>query len=139
MSVGEGLENVEIKVPAEDLDEDGFISVWNIASASCAGDLALTRSLAAQLMSFLCKKGCDFVVTSTTNAEYLDSQFEKDNKVLYAWKADSEMVDLISQHAEVPYKAFVNFLANQKFNATTNYNPRRADRVEWFQNMWSVG
>ncbi len=139
MSVGEGLENVEIKVPPEELDDDGFISVWNIASASCNGDLTTTRALAAQLLAFLCKKECDFVVTSTTNAEYLDSQFEKDNKVLYAWKADSEMVDLVSQHAEVPYKAFVNFLGNQKFNATTNYNPRRIDRVEWFQNKWSVG
>ncbi|TWU48130.1 hypothetical protein [Rubripirellula reticaptiva] len=139
MSVGEGLEDVTIKVSPEDLDDDGFISIWNIASSSCEGDTAQSRALAAALLGFLCKKGCDFVVTSTANADYLDSQFEKDNKVLYAWKADSEMVDLVSQHAEVPFKAFSSFLVNQKFNATTNYSPRRIDRVEWFQNMWSVG
>ncbi|TWU60677.1 hypothetical protein Poly51_09580 [Rubripirellula tenax] len=139
MSVGEGLEDVAIKVAPEDLDEEGYISIWNIASASCDKDLAMTRALSASLLGFLCKKGCDFVVTSSTNAEYLDSQFEKDNKVLYAWKPDSEMVDLVAQHAEVPYKAFIGFLANQKFNVTTNYSPRRIDRVEWFQNMWSVG
>ncbi|QDT06381.1 hypothetical protein K227x_47900 [Rubripirellula lacrimiformis] len=139
MAVGEGLEDITVKISPEDLDEDGFVSVWNIASFSCDGDLTLTRALASSLLGFLCKKGCDFVVTSTTNAEYLDSQFEKDNKVLYAWKADSEMVDLVAQHAEVPHQAFLSFLENQKFNATTNYSPRRADRVEWFQNLWSVG
>ncbi len=139
MSVGEGLEDVKIKVSPEELDEDGFISLWNVASSSCGGDLEQTRALASALLGFLCKKECDFVVTSTTNAEYLDSQFEKDNKVLYAWKPDSEMVDLVSQHAEVPYQALVGFLANQKFNAKTNYSPRRIDRVEWFQNKWSVG
>lgn len=139
MSVGEDLMEVQIKASPEDLDEDGFVSVWNIASTSCEGDLTLTRALASSLLGFLCKKDCDFVVTSTTNAEYLDAQFEKDNKVLYAWKADSEMVDLVAQHAEVPYQAFKTFLINQKFSPKVNYSPRRIDRVEWFQNKWCVG
>lgn len=139
MSVGEGLENVEIKVSPDDQDEDGFVSLWNIASTSCDSDLALTRALASAFLGFLCKKECDFVVTSTSNAEYLDSQFEKDNKVLYAWKPDSEMVDLVAQHAEVPFEAFKTFLINQKFSPTVNYSPRRIDRVEWFQNKWCVG
>ena len=139
MSVGEGLENVEIKASPDDLDEDGFVSLWNIAATSCEGDLTRTRALASALLGFLCKKDCDFIVTSTTNAQYLDSQFEKDNKVLYAWKADSEMVDLVAQHAEVPYEAFKTFLVNQKFSPTVNYSPRRADRVAWFKEKWCVG
>lgn len=138
MSVAE-LENIQIKVDPKDQDEDGFVSLWNIASASCDGDLDLTRALASSLLGFLCKKECDFVVTSTANAEYLDNWFEKDTKLLYAWKPDSEMVDVVAQHAEVPYEAFVTFLANQKFNPKTNHSPRRIDRVEWFQNKWNVG
>ena len=80
-----------------------------------------------------------FVVTSSTNAEYLDEWFERDKKILYDWNLDSEKVDVIAQHAEVPYEPFVSYLENQKFNPKTKYAPRRVDRVEWFQNQWSVG
>ena len=130
---------IDIKSTPSDLDEDGFISIWNIAAASSDGDLELTRALAAQFLCFLCKRDCDFVVTSTTNAEYLDAWFERDNKLLYDWNLDSEKVDVLAQHAEVPYEPFVSFLVNQKFNPKTKYSPRRIDRVEWFQNQWSVG
>ncbi|MCH1442204.1 MAG: hypothetical protein L7W43_21250, partial [Rubripirellula sp.] len=62
---------IEVKLNPADQDEDGFVSIWNIASASSDGHLEQTRALAAQFMCFLCKRNCDFVVTSTANAEYL--------------------------------------------------------------------
>ena len=139
MSVGEGLENIEINAKPEDLDEDGFANLWNIASTTCEGDQEKTRALASAFLGFLCKKECDFVVVSTSGADYLDAWFEKDNKILYAWKPDSEMVDVMAQHAEVPYIAFKSFMLNQKFKSTANYSPRRIDRVEWFENKWNVG
>ena len=130
---------IDVKTNPTDLDEDGFVSIWNIASASAEGDLEQTRALAAQFLCFLCKRNCDFVITSTTNAKYLDERFERDNKLLYDWNLESEKVDIIAQHAEVPYEPFVSFLQNQKFNPKTKYAPRRVDRVEWFQNLWSTG
>jgi hypothetical protein len=133
------LEQIEIKAEPSDSDEDGFISLWNVASTSCDGELDKTRALASQFLGFLCKKKCDFVVVSTTDAVYLDEWFERDNKLLYDWKPGSEMVDVLAQHAEVPREPFLSFLVHQKFNGKTNYSPRRADRVEWFTNMWSVG
>ena len=47
--------SVEIKSSPENMDEDGFVSIWNIAAASCDGDLDKTRALASQFMGFLCK------------------------------------------------------------------------------------
>lgn len=135
----EDLIGVEIKATPENMDENGFISVWNVAAASCEGDLEKTRALAAQLLGFLCKKNCDFVVVSTTDAEYLDAWFERDNKLLYAWNIDSEMVDVLSQHVEVPFSPLVAFLENEKFNPKTSHSPRRVDRVEWFTNQLNVG
>ena len=133
------LEGVEVTAANAQLDEDGFVSLWNVAAASCDGDQEKTRALAAQFLGFLCKKKCDFVMVSTTHAQYLDEWFERDNKLLYNWKFDSETVDVLSQHAEVPCQPFLAFLTNQKFNPTTKYSPRRADRVEWFSEMWCVG
>ena len=98
-----------------------------------------TRALAAKLLGFLCQKGCDFVVVSTTDAEYLDAWFERDSKLLYDWQPDSEKVDVLSQHAEVPFEALVVFLKNHKFNPEANYSPKRADRLEWFSNQWNLG
>ena len=132
-------DEIDVKSNPSDLDENGFVSIWNIALASSDGELEQTRALAAQFLCFLCKRDCDFVVTSTANAEYLDDLFLKDTKILYDWNLESEKVDVICQHAEVPYEAFVSFLGNQKFNPKTKYSPRRVDRVEWFQNKWSVG
>jgi hypothetical protein len=133
------LDGIEIKASADDLDENGFVSLWRVAATSCEGDEERTRALAAQFLGFLCKKKCDFVMVSTTDAEYLDEWFERDNKLLYDWKFESETVDVLSQHAEVPYEPFVSYLQNQKFNPKTKYSPRRIDRVEWFREMWSVG
>jgi hypothetical protein len=134
----DNLAEIEIKASPDNLDENGFASIWNIASESCDGDLEMTRALAAQMLCFLCKKDCDFVVVSTTDAEYLDAWFERDTKLLYDWKPESETVDALSQHAEVPFEPFVSFLANNKFNPKTKYSPRRVDRVEWFTNRWNV-
>ena len=132
-------EAIEWKVEPDTVDEDGFVSLWNIASATCGGDVAQTREMAARLLGFLCKRQCDFVVVSTTTAEYLDERFERDNKLLYDWKPDSESVDVLAQHAEVPFEAFRIFMETRKFKPDGNYSPRRADRVEWFQEMWNVG
>lgn len=132
-------ESLEIQASPDDLDDDGFVSLWNIASASCDGDLVNTRTLAAQLLGFLCKKKCEFVVVSTTDVEYLDAWFERDNKLLYDWNFDSETVDVVSQHIEVPFSSLVLFLENQKFNPQTKHSPKRADRVEWCTNQWNVG
>jgi hypothetical protein len=131
--------SVEIKSSPEHMDEDGFVSIWNIASASCDGDLNKTRALASQFLGFLCKKNCSFVLVSTTDAEYLDAWFERDNKLLYDWNADSEMIDVVTQHAEVPFQSFVFFLEHNRFNPTAKHAPRRADRVEWFREQWCVG
>ena len=139
MTALEELEGIEIRATETDADDDGFISVWNVAAASCDGKLEKTRALAAQLLAFLCKKDCDFVVVSTTDAEYLDAWFERDNKLLYDWKPESEKVDVLSQHAEVPFEALVSFLANNKFNPTGNYSPKRSLRVEWFSSAWNLG
>ncbi len=133
------LEGIEVVAPQDNLDEDGFVSLWSIAASSSGGVEEQTRALAAQFLGFLCKHKCDFVVVSTTDAQYLDEWFERDNKLLYNWKFDSETVDVLSQHAEVPYEAFKMFLGNYKFNTAGKYSPKRADRVEWFTDMWSVG
>ena len=133
------VEEIEFKISADDQDEHGFVSIWNIASATCDGQLEPTRALASKLLNFLCKRDCDFVICSSADADYLDKKFETDKKILYDWKPESEHVDIISQHAEVPGKAFMSFLKTHKFNPNTKYNPRRADRVEWFTNRWSVG
>ena len=132
-------EEIDFKIKPEDQDADGFVSIWNIASATCDGNLEESRALAAKLLNFLCKKQCDFVVCSSSDAQYLDEKFETENKLLYDWKPESEYVDIISQHAEVPGVAFMSFLKTRRFNPNTKYNPRRVDRVEWFTDMWSVG
>ena len=133
------LDGIEITASPEQVDENGFASLWSIAATACNGDKALTRALAAQFLGFLCKKKCDFVMVSTTDAEYLDEWFERDNKLLYDWKFESETVDVLTQHAEVPCAPFLSYLQNQKFNPKTKYSPKRADRVEWFTEMWCVG
>ncbi len=135
----EFADSLEIKAAPSDIDEDGFVSIWNVASESCGGDRANTRALAAQLLGFLCKKSCDFVVVSTTDAEYLDAWFERDNKLLYDWNHDSEMVDVVAQHAQIPFSTFVSYLELQRFNPKAKHSPRRADRVEWFTEQWCVG
>ena len=139
MASVESTEVFELRVAPGDVDSSGFASIWNIASATTQGDLEPTRALAAKLLCFLCHRNCDFVVVSTTDAEYLDAWFERDNKLLYDWKPESEKVDVLSQHAEVPFEALVSFLANNKFNPAGNYSPKRSQRVEWFSSAWNLG
>ena len=122
-----------------ELDEDGFTSIWNFASASTGGDIEVTRALASKLLLFLCKKKCDFVVTSSNNAEYLTNWFERDSKLLYDWKPESEFVDVVSQHAEVPGETLLKYLNNKGFSLDGKYTATRSDRVAWFQELWCVG
>ena len=140
MSTGEPEPIAEkITIVAPESDSDGFVTIWNVAATSCGDDQAATRQLAAKLLLFLCKKKCDFVVTSSTNAEYLDSWFERDTKLLYDWKPGSEFVDVVAQHAEVPTAGFLLFLKNNKFDPDANYTATRAVRLDWFREMWCVG
>ena len=133
------LTEVKITVDPEKLDEERFVSLWNVASATMGGDYTQTRMLASKLLGFLCKKRCPFVVVSPTDAAYLDTWFERDNSLLYDWTIESEKVDILAQHAHVPFEVFSNFLEAQKFNPAVNHNPRRALRVTWFNDDWTVG
>ncbi len=129
----------KITISAADVDSDGFVSIWNIACATCDNDTKATRELAAKLLLFLCKKQSTLVVTSSSNAEYLDNWFEREKKLLQDWKPESEFVDVVSQHADVPADACLRFLENEGFNSTTNYTVTRAQRLVWFQEMWNIG
>jgi hypothetical protein len=131
--------DIKIAIDPANLDEEQFASLWNVASATMGGDLAATRELASKFLGFLCKKRCPFIVVSATDATYLDEWYERDNKLLYDWKAQSEKVDVLSQHAFVPFEIFAKYLVSQKFKPEVNHNPRRAMREEWFQNDWIVG
>jgi len=129
----------EIVVDPSVIDEDGYVSLWNAASSTMNADMAKTRALASRFLGFLCKHDCDFVVASSTDAGYLDERFEREDKLLYNWNVDSENVDVVSQHAYVPVEGFKQFLKTKKFNPSTTYSPRRADRVTWFKDQWCVG
>ncbi|TWU16645.1 hypothetical protein [Allorhodopirellula heiligendammensis] len=130
---------VTLQYSKDDVDEHGFTSVWNVASATCEGDQARTREMAGRMLGFLCKKEYEHVVVSSTDAQYLDEWFEREKAILYNWKADSETTDAITQHAQVPAASMISFLKREKFKPTANYSPRRADRVAWFQEKWGVG
>lgn len=123
----------------EDVDEHGFTSVWNIASAICDNDLAQTREMAGRILGYLCRKEYEHVLVSSVDAQYLDEWFERDKAILYNWKADSETTDAITQHAQVPAASLISFLKRERFKPTANYSPRRADRVAWFQEKWGIG
>lgn len=138
-SPAEPAEPIEVKYSKDDVDEHGFTSVWNIASATVQGDTDKTRDMAGRILGFLCKKEYEHVVCSSTDAQYLDEWFERDKAILYNWKADAETTDAITQHAHVPAAAVVSFLQREKFKPTANYSPRRADRVAWFEEKWGIG
>jgi len=128
-----------ITIDLETVDEDGYVSIWNAASSTMGGDLLKTRALSGRILGFLCKHQCDFVVASSTDAAYLDERFERENALLYNWNHDSENVDVVSQHAFVPVEGLKVFLKKRKFNPSSTYSPRRADRVKWFTDDWCVG
>jgi len=133
------LANLVIKIDADTVDEDGFVSIWNIAATTMGGKTEVARILASKLLGFLCKHRCDFVFTSSTDAKYLDEWFERDTSLLYDWSPQSEKVDVVSQHAQVPAQGLVRFLKEKKFDPLKSYSPRRADRVQWFSDQWCIG
>ena len=135
----EDLANLEIKVNADDIDDDGFVSIWNVASASTGGETTDARFLAAKILGFLCKHRCNFVLVSQNDAKYLDEWFERDKSILYDWNTDSEKVDVITQHAFVPAEALPDFLETKKFKPGVKYAPKRSIREEWFNDEWNVG
>jgi hypothetical protein len=128
-----------IKIDESDLDEDRFISIWNIASTTMDGEADQARMLASKFIGFLCKHRFAYVVVSPTDATYLDEWYERDNKLLNDWSAESDKVDVITQHAHVSYDAFLRLLTDKKFSHEKNYSPTRANRVDWFTNDWNVG
>lgn len=133
------LADLELKADPNDFDEDQFVSLWSIASTTMGGETEHARLLASKFLGFLCKHKCSMVVASPTDAKYLDEWFERDTSLLYDWKPESEKVDVVAQHAYVPFDLFRNFMIDKKFKADKNYAPKRADRVEWFTNDWNVG
>lgn len=135
----EAAPEVVLAYKKDDVDEHGYTSVWNVASATCDGDVDRTRDMAGRILGFLCKKEYEHVLISSTDAQYLDEWFEREKAILYNWKADSETTDAITQHAQVPAASMISFLKREKFKPTANYSPRRADRVAWFQEKWGVG
>ena len=131
--------NLELTANPSDLDDDHFVSIWNAAAATVQGDTTKARELASKLLGFLCKHRCDFLIISPSDAKYLDEWFERDNSLLYNWAADSDKVDVVSQHVAAPFEALKGFLVDYKFTFERTYNPRRADRVEWFTSDINVG
>lgn len=133
------LVNIKIQIDPETLDDAGYVSIWNVASATVSGDTVLARAVASRLLGFLCKHQCDFVVTSSTDARYLDEWYERDQGLLNDWAATSEKVDVLSQHAQVPGQALLRLLRLKGFDPTKVYSPKRADRAKWFSDGWSIG
>lgn len=128
-----------ITVNPDDLDEDGFTSLWNIASASSGQDTSQARHLASKLLSFLCIKRCEFVVISPTDIEYLDGWFEREERLMCDWSPDNDKVDQIAQHVCVPAYALLKYLQSYKFEPAGRYNPRKATKLAWINDDWSVG
>lgn len=133
------LVNIKIQIDPETLDDAGYVSIWNVASATVSGDTVLARAVASRLLGFLCKHQCDFVVTSSTDARYLDEWYERDQGLLNDWAPTSEKVDVLSQHAQVPGQALLRLLRQKGFDPTKVYSPKRADRAKWFTDGWSIG
>ena len=131
--------NLEFTVEPTDVDENQFASIWNVSASTMGGDANQARFLASKILGFLCKHRCGFVIASPTDAKYLDEMFERDNSLLYDWKPESDKVDVVAQHAQVPVDLFRNFLRKHKFQADKNYSPTRAARVDWFTNDWNIG
>lgn len=139
VDLGETLAGRELVATSDVLDEDNYATIWNIASSTAEGDYDLTRHLANALLGFLCKNRFPYVVASNTDLQYLDEWFERDNKLLYDWTPQSEMVDVVAQHACVPFDTLIQFLQNNRFKPDGKYSAKRSLRVEWFKSDWNVG
>jgi hypothetical protein len=138
MASGE-LAAAAITVNPDDLDKDGFVSLWNIASTSSGQDVSQARSLASQLLSFLCITRCPFVTVSPTDVEYLDDWFEREEKLMCDWSPENDKVDVITQHACVPADALLRYLQSNEFDPSASYNPRRSTKIAWYNDDWNVG
>lgn len=138
-TLNDRLAAIRLELASGLVDDDGYVSIWNFVAACADDDSSLARNLAGKILCFLCKHDCDFVVTSSTDARYLDDWFERDHALLYDWSPTSDRVDVVAQHAQVPGQALVRFLKQHRFDATKVYNPRRSDREKWFREGWCVG
>jgi hypothetical protein len=138
-TLNDRLAAIRLELAPGVVDDDGYASIWNFVAACADDDSLLARNLAGKILCFLCKHDCDFVVTSSTDARYLDDWFERDPALLYDWSPASDRVDVVAQHAQVPGQALVRFLKQHRFDATKVYNPRRSDREKWFREGWCVG
>lgn len=138
-TLNDRLAAIRLELAPGVVDDDGYVSIWNFVAACADDDSSLARNLAGKILCFLCKHDCDFVVTSSTDARYLDDWFERDHALLYDWSPTSDRVDVLAQHAQVPGQALVRFLKQHRFDATKVYNPRRSDREKWFREGWCVG
>lgn len=132
-------EELEIKIDTNDLDDEQFISIWNVAAATMNGDAPQARLLASKFLGFLCKERFAYVIVSPSDAKYLDEWYERDNSLLNDWKPESDKVDVVAQHALVPHQVFMRLLTDRKFSIDKKYSPTRATRVDWFTNDWNVG
>ena len=128
----------EAKVHPDNLEE-GYASIWDIAFATTGKDEDEARRLAGLFLGFLCKMKFEYMVMTADQAKYLDRQLEKDEDLMGNWKPESEWVDVVAQNASVPFDVFANFLKAKKFDPAGRYNPRKATRINWFQNLWNVG
>lgn len=137
--IADPMASVVFQLDPETVDEDGYVSIWNVAATTMGGRTVLARELASKMLGFLCKQQVTFVVISSTDANYLDQWFERDSSLLYDWSPTSEKVDVVAQHAQVPAKALLRLLKTKKFDPTKSHNPRRADRVQWFTDQWCIG
>lgn len=139
VDLAETLVDLELVATPDVLDDDNYATLWNIASSTVGGDYDRTRFLANTLLLFLCKNRFPYVVASNTDMQYLDEWLERDNKLLYDWTPQSEMVDVVAQHACVPFDTLRQFLNNHRFKIDAKYTAKRSLRVEWFKTDWNVG
>jgi hypothetical protein len=131
-----------VGVDSQKVDADGFIKLWDLAACKGDGEKRSddeTRELAGKLLGFLCKLRYENVLVTQHAANYLQDRFERNEGVLFNWSPDTDNIDLIAQHIEVPAQEVVKLLAKKRFDPQENYNPRRSSRLEWFNNDWKVG
>ena len=131
-----------LSIDSQKVDADGFIRLWDLAACTPTGDKrsdSETRVLAGKLLGFLCKLRYENVLVTQHAATYLQDRFERNEQVLYNWSPETDNIDLVAQHIEVPAQEVIKLLAKKRFDPQENYNPRRSSRLEWFNNDWKVG
>ncbi|MDA7951330.1 MAG: hypothetical protein MPJ24_07555 [Pirellulaceae bacterium] len=121
-------------------DEDGFISIWQLAEASLAGPHGhpQIRTLASRMLNFACKHQYPYAVITQHDIDYLEELLERDPTLLGSWSPDSEKTDLVSQFLKIPADAFIKFLQFERFDPYKNYTTRRSTKTTWFNDGWGV-